>query len=52
MIHYGCLNEIWALQMMPVPDLDLYCCDNITFLLFFLLFQQSPLPPVAPTTAL
>ena len=25
MIHYGCLDKIWALQMMPVPDLELYC---------------------------
>ncbi len=24
-IHYGHLDKIWALQMMPVPDLELYC---------------------------
>ena len=24
-IHYGRLDEIWALQMTPVPDLKLYC---------------------------
>jgi len=27
-IHYGHLNEIWALQMMPVPDLGLYCAHG------------------------
>jgi len=27
-IHYGRLNEIWALQMMPIPDLELYCADG------------------------
>ena len=27
-IHYGRLDEIWALQMMPVPDLDLYCANG------------------------
>ena len=28
MIHYGCLDEIWALQMTPVPDLELYCAHG------------------------
>ena len=27
-IHYGCLDEIWALQMTPVPDLRLYCAHG------------------------
>ena len=27
-IHYGHLDEIWALQMMPVPDLELYCAHG------------------------
>jgi len=27
-IHYGCLNKIWALQMTPIPDLELYCADG------------------------
>ena len=28
MIHYGCLDEIWALQMTPIPDLGLYCTNG------------------------
>ena len=27
-IHYGRLDEIWALQMTPVPDLNLYCAHG------------------------
>ena len=27
-IHYGRLDEIWALQMTPVPDLGLYCANG------------------------
>ena len=27
-IHYGRLDEIWALQMTPVPDLELYCAHG------------------------
>lgn len=27
-IHYGRLDEIWALQMTPVPDLGLYCAHG------------------------
>ena len=27
-IHYSHLDEIWALQMTPVPDLQLYCAHG------------------------
>ena len=27
-IHYGHLDKIWALQMTPVPDLELYCAHG------------------------
>jgi len=28
MIHYSRLDEIWALQMSPIPDLELYCANG------------------------